>query len=103
MAERAGLDPAQAVAVLNAGNARSFVSEVRFPRDILSGTMQARSKIGTLEKDLGLAVDFAERLGAPAPYGRLTHDLLANAVAKGRGAEDFAWLYPTFDSLAGEP
>ena len=40
MADRAGLDPTQAIAVLNAGNARSFVSEVRFPRDILSGTMQ---------------------------------------------------------------
>jgi 3-hydroxyisobutyrate dehydrogenase len=99
LAERAGIDPAAAVAVLNAGNARSFVSEVRFPRDILSGTMQARSRVANLAKDLGLAVDWAARLEAPAPFGRLTESILAQAVAQGMAAADFALLYLAYGDL----
>lgn len=99
LAERAGIDPAAAVAVLNAGNARSFVSEVRFPRDILSGTMQARSRVANLAKDLGLAVDWAARLDAPAPFGRLTESILSQAVAQGMAAADFALLYLAYGDL----
>jgi 3-hydroxyisobutyrate dehydrogenase len=100
IAERAGLDPSKAVEVLNAGNARSFVSEVRFPRDILSGTFSARSKVSNLAKDLRMAVDQAERLGMPAPFGAMTRDLLDHAEREGMASEDFARLYPGFERLA---
>lgn len=99
LAERAGIDPALAVRVLNAGNARSFVSEVRFPRDILSGSMQARSRVGNLYKDLGLAVDWAGALGVATPFGDLTRAVLESAAALGLGETDFAHLYPRYDAL----
>ena len=99
MAERADLDLQQAVAVLNAGNARSFVSEVRFPRDILSGTMNARSQVSNLEKDLGLAVDYAAQLEARAPFAALTRAVLAQAVSAGRANADFSWLFPAYEDL----
>lgn len=99
MAERAGLDLKQAVAVLNAGNARSFVSEVRFPRDILSGTMNARSQVSNLEKDLGLAVDYAAQLEARVPFGALTRAVLAQAVSAGKADADFSWLFPAYEDL----
>jgi 3-hydroxyisobutyrate dehydrogenase len=99
MAERAGLDLEQSVAVLNAGNARSFVSEVRFPRDILSGTMNARSRVSNLEKDLGLAVDYAAQLEARAPFAALTRAVLAQAVSAGKADADFSWLFPAYEDL----
>jgi len=99
MAVRAGLDVGQAVDVLNAGNARSFVTEVRFPRDILSGTMNARSQIANLAKDLGLATGFAARLDARAPYGALTDAILGQAMATGQAACDFSNLYPEYENL----
>ena len=99
MAERAGLDLQQAVAVLNAGNARSFVSEVRFPRDILSGTMNARSHVSNLEKDLGLAVDYAAQLEARVPFAALTQAVLAQAISAGKADADFSWLFPTYEDL----
>jgi 3-hydroxyisobutyrate dehydrogenase len=99
MAERAGLDLRQAVAVLNAGNARSFVSEVRFPRDILSGTMNARSQVSNLEKDLGLAVGYAAQLDARAPFAALTRAVLAQAVSAGKADADFSWLFPAYEDL----
>ncbi|QPM90480.1 NAD(P)-dependent oxidoreductase [Pseudooceanicola algae] len=99
LAQKAGLDVDSAVEVLNAGNARSFVTEVRFPRDILSGTMNARSRIANLEKDLALASRFAEAMNGPAGYTDLTHRLLALAVARGEGETDFSHLFEMAGSL----
>lgn len=93
LAQKAGLDLHRAVEVLNAGNARSFVTEVRFPRDILSGAMSARSRIANLEKDLGLARGFADDLGGPSRYAELTHAMLARAVSNGDGQMDFSHLF----------
>jgi 3-hydroxyisobutyrate dehydrogenase len=102
LADRAGLDLHTAVAVLNAGNARSFVTEVRFPRDILSGTMNARSVVGNLEKDLGLAVGFARAHDALVPYGAMTHSLLEMALADGHAKTDFSHLFPLYEGLASK-
>lgn len=102
LAERAGLDPKTAVDVLNAGNARSFVTEVRFPRDILSGTMMARSVVSNLEKDLGMAMTFAAEMEAPVPFGSMTRRVLSQAVAAGHGGTDFSWLYPLYEELVSD-
>jgi 3-hydroxyisobutyrate dehydrogenase len=99
MAERAGIGAAEAVAVLNTGNARSYVTEVRFPRDILKDEPSARSAVGTLAKDLGLAAQMAARLGAPAPYAAMTADLLAAACGTGDPARDFGRLFREFDQV----
>jgi 3-hydroxyisobutyrate dehydrogenase len=99
LADRAGIDLDRAVAVLNAGNARSFVTEVRFPRDILSGTMMARSRISNLEKDLGLAMDFAAGQGARVPFGAMTRTVLAQALTAGHAETDFSWLFPLYEDL----
>lgn len=100
LAKKAGLDVDRAVEVLNAGNARSFVTEVRFPRDILGGVMNGRSRIANLEKDLGLAREFAAAQGGPSVYTDLTHDLLNLAVVNGDAETDFTYLFPMLEDLA---
>jgi 3-hydroxyisobutyrate dehydrogenase len=99
LAERAGLDLKTVIDVLNAGNARSFISEVRFPQHILSNRFDGRSFVSTLAKDLGLAVDFARDTGTPVAYGPLTYALLTQAVAKGHGGKDFTLLYKWISEL----
>ncbi len=101
MAERAGIDARAAVEVLNAGNARSYVSEVRFPRDVLKEVPTAMSAVGTLAKDLALAAGMAERLGAPAPYAGMTATLLAAACRAGDPGRDFGLLFREFDTVVG--
>ena len=49
-----------------------------------------------------LAEGFAARMGAPAPYARLTARLLARAAGTGDPGRDFARLFPEFDGFAGE-
>lgn len=102
LAQRVGIDLELANQVLNAGNARSFVTETRFPRDILSGTMNARSRIANLEKDLALAQHFARQLDGRAPYCNLTQAILAQAVSSGHAETDFSWLFPRYEELVDQ-
>ena len=99
VAERAGIDLAKAIEVFNAGNARSFITEVRFPKHILSGTFDGRSTVSNLAKDLGMAADFARELDSPALYGPLTAELLKDAVDSGMGGDDFTLLYRRIEDL----
>ena len=102
MAERAGLPLAGVLEVINAGNARSFVSERRFPDHILSGRFDGRSAVANLAKDLGMAASLAASLGQPSPYTALTSGLLQRALENGYAADDFTSLYSSYDALAGD-
>lgn len=99
LAEQAGLSLAGAIEVINAGNARSYISEARFPNHILSGRFDGRSTVANLAKDLDMAAEFAVELGQPAPYAQLTAALLEQAVADGRASDDFTTLYPAYETL----
>ncbi|MFN0305447.1 MAG: NAD(P)-dependent oxidoreductase [Burkholderiales bacterium] len=99
LAERAGIDLKAAIEVINAGNARSFISESRFPNHILSGTFDGRSRVSNLAKDLGMAADLAAALGQPGVFGPLTASLLERAMTEGLGERDFTTLYLEMDRL----
>jgi 3-hydroxyisobutyrate dehydrogenase len=99
MAERAGIDLADMIDVFNVSNARSYASEVRFPRHILSGTWDARSRVDNLNKDVAMAVDLARALETPVPLGTVTRGLLDAAIVQGMANADFSRLYQTFDEI----
>ncbi|MDZ5696630.1 NAD(P)-dependent oxidoreductase [Chelativorans sp. M5D2P16] len=100
-AEKAGVPLERAVEVLNAGNARSFVSERRFPDHIVSGTFDGRSQVANLAKDLAMAAEVFDRLGQPAAYAGLSAELLDTARRLGMAEEDFTRLYPEYDRVIG--
>jgi 3-hydroxyisobutyrate dehydrogenase len=100
LAKRAGIPLETAIKVFNAGNARSYISEQRFPNHILSGTFDGRSTVSNLAKDLAMANSFANELGANA-YTALTAEILAKAIERGMAAEDFTRLYAVYEELVG--
>ena len=100
MAEKAGIPLANMIEVINAGNARNYASERRFPDHILSGTWDARSRIYNLNKDVGMAVDMAKNLGLPVEIGGSTHKYIAEAIKAGMSEDDFSLLYKEFRNLA---
>lgn len=102
MAEAAGINLKDMIAVFNVSNARSFISEVRFPRHILSGAWDARSRVFNLHKDVSAAVGLADRLGTAVPLGAVTRDLLAAAIDRGMSETDFSRLYERFGELVAE-
>ena len=102
LAEAAGINLADMIKVFNAGNARSFISERRFPDHILSETWDGRSRIFNLRKDVGMAVALSKELGSPMRIGHQTLAWLQAAVDAGKEEEDFTRLYPMLDKLAEE-
>ena len=100
MAEKAGIPLANMIEVINAGNARNYASERRFPDHILSGTWDARSRIYNLNKDVGMAVEMAKNLGLPVEIGGSTHKYIAQAIKAGMSEDDFSLLYKEFHNLA---
>lgn len=99
MAARAGIRLQDMIAVFKRGNARSYASQVRFPRHILSRKWDGRSRISNLHKDLRMAVSLAGRLGAGVPLGRDTLAFLKKAVALGMAGRDFTLLYRDFERI----
>ena len=99
LAEAAGIELADMIKVFNAGNARSFISERRFPDHILSKTWDGRSRIFNLRKDVGMAVTLSQELGSPMRLGHQTLAWLEAAVEAGMEEEDFTRLYPALDKL----
>lgn len=99
LAEAAGIDLADMIKVFNAGNARSFISERRFPDHILSETWDGRSRIFNLRKDVGMAVALSKELGSPMRIGHQTLAWIQAAIDAGMEDEDFTRLYPELDKL----
>jgi 3-hydroxyisobutyrate dehydrogenase len=97
--ENAGLDLAAVIDALNSGNARSYTTEFRFPKHILSGKWDARSYVSNLAKDLGMAVRYSQAAGQPVVYGALTSTILDRAIEQGRARDDYSLIYKYYDEL----
>ena len=100
MAEKSGIPLSDMIKVFNAGNARNYASERRFPDHVLSGTWDARSRIHNLNKDVSMAIQIAENLGLPVNIGRSTLGYIKNAVKADMSEDDFSLLYKEFQKLA---
>jgi 3-hydroxyisobutyrate dehydrogenase len=102
MAEAAGIKLADMIAVFNVANARSYSSEFRFPKHILSEKWDARSRVYNLRKDVSLAVRLAGELGTKVPLGTVTRNFLQVAIDQGMTDTDYSRLYPRFDEIMSD-
>jgi len=99
MAEKSGIPLEKAIDVFNAGNARCYVTEARFPNHILSKKWDARSTVYNLDKDVGMAVKLAGKLGVKATVSKNASRFLNKAIKNGMAQKDFSLLYRDFDKL----
>lgn len=60
LGKKAGLDANKLLAGINAGSGRSGVSEVNFPKWVLSDSFDSGFTMGLMRKDLGLAAEYIE-------------------------------------------
>ena len=99
LCEMAGLRLEDMIEVFNVSNARSYASEFRFPRHILSSKWDARSRIYNLRKDVSMALQMAGELGADTSCSETTLRFLEAAVSLGMAEDDFSLLYRDFDRI----
>ena len=102
MAEAAGIPLKTMIDVFNVSNARSYSSEFRFPRHIISKTWDGRSRIYNLHKDIAMGAQLAEALDADARYTNATLDILKAAMTVGMQDDDYTLLYRDFDKIRDE-
>ena len=90
---RWGFTLKQVIDVLQSGNARSYATEVRFPRYIIPGTFNSGADVALFYKDLTLALKVAKDLKVPVPVSAQAFKPWAAAVKAKRGADDHTRIF----------
>ena len=99
--EQHGLDLAQMIEVFNSSNARSYITEKRFPDHILSGTFDGQSTPANLKKDLSLLDEFLKVDGVDHSY--LSHSLrILHMLDSKFENDDFMLIYPQLKQIMNE-
>lgn len=92
LAERAGLDPARTLDVIERSSGQSWIASDRLRRAI-AGDLAPRAHTTLLDKDTHLALAMAARLGMDTPVGAQAAALFAHACANGFASLDDASLF----------
>jgi len=102
LARRAGLSLETFVEVINASNGRSYSTEVKFPRYILSRTFDDGFALRLMNKDLKIALEAAAEMEFPMPIGSALTQIWEIAAAHGYGSENHTAIYAFLEELLGE-
>jgi len=95
LAQRAGIDPVQALEVIDASSGASWIVAERMARE-LAGGREVLAATRILAKDVGIAAALAQRVGAPASFAQAALAAFRGAVEAGYGEEDDAALLRYF-------
>lgn len=89
VAVKAGIDPQQALEVLNVSTGRSHASQEKFPKRF-GGRLESGFALAMAYKDVKLFMDEAEELGVPTMVTPATVDMLRFATSQGLGPDVWA-------------
>jgi 3-hydroxyisobutyrate dehydrogenase-like beta-hydroxyacid dehydrogenase len=90
LGESLGLPLERMIEVFNLGNARSYASEVRFPRFILPKTYNMGSTYANQYKDLSIIRRVGKRAKVKTPITDCAWRMYKHGMENGRGEEDFS-------------
>ena len=99
LAIKAGLDVEQVVAALGGGAAQSWVLANRSSR-MLDNDYPLGFKVSLHRKDLGIALELANQLGAVLPVSALAAQLESGLIAAGHGDDDMSALARSIRALS---
>ncbi len=102
LAEKAGVAPETLLEVINAGNGRSYSTEVKFPKFILDRSFDDGFALGLMVKDLKIALETAAEMGHPMFSGSSISQLWQAASVRGYGPEGHTSIYAFLENLSGE-
>lgn len=96
---KAGLDPQLMLDVLNTGTGKNSATEVKFPKAVLPRTFNYGATNTTVDKDLLLFLDEADRMKLPAPIARNLSDLW-HGWAKDHPGDDITTITKMYEQWA---
>ncbi|MDE0537459.1 MAG: NAD(P)-dependent oxidoreductase [Rhodospirillales bacterium] len=102
LGQKAGLDPATLLAVLQDGAGNSRMLEMRGPMMVANDyDSKVSATMITQDKDMGIINAFIDGVGAPAPLFKATLDLYKAALSQGLENSDTASVCAVLENMAG--
>ncbi|SDD71880.1 NAD(P)-dependent oxidoreductase [Paraburkholderia lycopersici] len=89
---RGGLDPEVMMSVINAGSGKNGATLDKFPKHVLPRTFDFGFPVGSVCKDIGLAVDECQALGVPMWVGSVARQVWNYAAMQDGNARDMTEL-----------
>lgn len=89
LAEAAGVSAEAVLQAVNAATGRSGISEIHFPKWIMSDRFDSGFSTGLMRKDVGLAADLAKEVGVTLPLSEEVARLWLEDRSTVADAEDF--------------
>jgi putative dehydrogenase len=100
LAQKAGVDPALALKILQGSAAGSWMLNDRGPR-MLEETPRVTSAVDIFVKDLGIVLDAGRAGKVATPLAAVAHQMFLAASAQGLGHEDDSQVIEVYRDLAG--
>ena len=101
--KRAGLDRNVLMRVLQSTVAGKGAINVIYPRKVLSGDVTPMFSTRLAHKDLVLALELANEVGAPLALGGVAREMLSLAGARGRWDQDMSALLLALEEISDGP
>ena len=98
VAKSYGITDTDVIDVFNKSNARSYISESRFPNNILNGKFNGKSSIKNLKKDLKMINLILKNSKSKKRYTELSNEILSKIDDK-LNMEDFTNIYKIWDKI----
>lgn len=98
---RAGLDPERLFAAVNHSSGRSYTTEIKIPRDILTRRFASGFTVGQYLKDLNICLDLAGELGVPMLLASMLRQAWTVAARDGMAGSDNTELVRLLERWAG--
>lgn len=98
---KGGLDPQVMMSVINAGSGKNGATLDKFPKHVLPRTFDFGFPIGSVCKDIGLAVDECQALGVPMWVGSSVRQMWNVAALQDGGKRDLTELVLDIEAWAG--
>jgi len=93
-----GINDTDVIDVFNKSNARSYISESRFPNNILNGKFNGKSSIKNLKKDLSMMNLILKKSNSKKKYTELSNEILSKIDNK-LDMKDFTNIYKMWDKI----
>jgi 2-hydroxy-3-oxopropionate reductase len=98
---KGGLDPNIMMAAINAGSGRSGASQDKFMKQVMTRSFDFGFPVGSVCKDIGLAVDECEALGVPMWIGNAARQVWNFAGRQDGMQRDMTELVKSIEDWAG--
>ena len=101
LGKKMGLSPQVMLDVFNGSTSRSYTTEIKYPKYILSRLFNANATVETYYKDIRNALDCAAEYDVPQFLGSVNEQVWRNAMSQGLAKEDYTIIVKLMEEIAG--